>query len=462
MFLFSGAVMSNRILVDLDRYLFNRSGNYSYKRKIPLELQPLDGRKSPVQVSLHTQDLAKARGLRDAYEKADNELWASYLSGIDSKIARSRYESAVQRASALGFSYLTADELSSNAPAHQVVRRIERASSSPSDRALQAGTLGMEAVTSPPVSEVLETYINEICAAELRYKSDAQRKMWEKVKRRAVSNFIDVIKADKPVREITREDATTFYKWWLARISHDGKAKKRYQATSGNRDVGNMRVLLSSYFSFVQDNSAVNPFDGLNFKDKKIRSRPPFSMAWIRDNIISNPILAKLNPQARGIMLALIETGARPSELCNLIPSNIHLGAKIPFIKISGRDDAAGAREIKTRSSEREIPLVGIALEVFKKHPKGFPRYQDKETNLSATLNKFFFTHELFETEDHKIYSFRHSFEDRMKEAGLDTELRMMLMGHTIDRPTYGSGGSLKWKADELSKITLPFDAGVV
>lgn len=454
--------MGNRIFVDLDRYLFNRAGNYSYKRKIPLQLQPFDERKSPIQISLHTQDLAKARGLRDAFEKADNELWASYLSGIDGKIARSRYEAAVQRAAALGYSYLTAEELSSAAPINQVVRRIEASTSSPNDRALQSGALGMEDVQSLPISEVLEIYITDICAAENRYKSPAQLKMWEKVKRRAVSNFIELTGSDRPVMEITREDATKFYKWWLSRIAHGEGKKEKYQATSGNRDVGNMRVILSSYFNFIQAKSTVNPFDDLHFKDKKIRSRPPFSVKWLKDNIIANPALAKLNPQARGIMLALIETGARPSELCNILPSNIHTGAKIPYIKISGRDDETGAREIKTRSSEREIPLVGIALEVFKKHPNGFPKYQDKETNLSATLNKFFTTHKMFETTNHKIYSFRHSFEDRMKEAGLDTELRMMLMGHTIDRPTYGSGGSLKWKADELAKIKLPFDATVV
>lgn len=54
--------------------------------------------------------------------------------------------------------------------------------------------------------------------------------------------------------------------------------------------------------------------------------------------------------------------------------------------------------------------------------------------------------------------SIRHAFEDRMKNAGLDTELRMMIMGHSIDRPKYGSGGSLDWKRQELEKIALNSD----
>jgi hypothetical protein len=49
-----------------------------------------------------------------------------------------------------------------------------------------------------------------------------------------------------------------------------------------------------------------------------------------------------------------------------------------------------------------------------------------------------------------------------MKEAGLDEELRRILMGHAIDRPRYGSGGSLKWRMGELKRIELPFDPSII
>jgi hypothetical protein len=49
-----------------------------------------------------------------------------------------------------------------------------------------------------------------------------------------------------------------------------------------------------------------------------------------------------------------------------------------------------------------------------------------------------------------------------MKDGGLEDELRRILMGHTIDRPKYGSGGSLEWRRDELMKIVLPFDPAIV
>ena len=59
-------------------------------------------------------------------------------------------------------------------------------------------------------------------------------------------------------------------------------------------------------------------------------------------------------------------------------------------------------------------------------------------------------------TVNHRIYSFRHSFESRMLEAGLDFGLRCTLMGHRNPRPEYGDGGSLKYRRDEMLKLVHP------
>jgi len=76
--------------------------------------------------------------------------------------------------------------------------------------------------------------------------------------------------------------------------------------------------------------------------------------------------------------------------------------------------------------------------------------------------SQFFRENKLFPTPSHKIYSFRHTFEDRLKEAGVDDELRRLLMGHAIDRPKYRSGGSLEWRQTELRKIELAFEPSIV
>ena len=169
-----------------------------------------------------------------------------------------------------------------------------------------------------------------------------------------------------------------------------------------------------------------------------------------------------MNEEARGILLILIETGARPSEIANLQPNAIRITAKVPHLVIEPRDDPDDPREIKTASSMRSVPLVGVALAAAERHKAGFPNYRNRENELSATLNKYLRANNLFPTKGHKVYSFRHAFEDRMKEGGLEDELRRLLMGHTVDRPKYGSGGSLAWRRDELMKIVLPFDPSIV
>ena len=68
---------------------------------------------------------------------------------------------------------------------------------------------------------------------------------------------------------------------------------------------------------------------------------------------------------------------------------------------------------------------------------------------------KYLEAHDLLETPGHRIHSLRHAFEKRMLEAELDYGLRCMLMGHNNARPSYGDGGSLAYRRDQLAKVTL-------
>ncbi|MCV9965477.1 tyrosine-type recombinase/integrase [Pararhizobium sp. BT-229] len=440
---------------DADRWLTLRNGYYTYKRRVPTKLAELDSR-GVIRIALGTRDVAEARAKRDIYERADDELWASLVVGGDRLKAEARYKSAAARASALGFSYRHISSILGEESGQSILDRL-RALHDTKPGSLEATTIvGGIARPTVTVTEAFKVYCEEIVADELLGKSENQRASWRKVKLRAVTNFVDLC-SDKILEEITRDDALKFYRFWQERVS----GKRTHSASSGNRDIGNMRVLFSDYFKHVGAEGFKNPFDGLVFSEKVKKSRPPFPTEWIRDRIMAVGVLSGMNAEARGVVLAMIETGCRPSEICNLRSDTIILQDEIPHILIRPIV-GEGRREIKTASSVRAIPLVGVALETFKKHSDGFPRYRDKETHMSNTLNKFFRENKLFPTSDHKIYSFRHSFEDRMKIAGFDTELRKILMGHSDDRPKYGAGGTLEWKRNELLRIALPFDSSIV
>ncbi|MBZ9758968.1 integrase [Mesorhizobium sp. ESP6-5] len=445
---------------DPDRFLRVRGSHFHYYRRVPKELRDLDERGEFVRRALDTIDRSKARTARDLHEAADNALWSSLMGGDNPQAARIRYQRAIKRAEALGFVYRPLADILIAEPLDTILQRVEATIGKPHSSPLIDAVSGAVAPPDDKISEALQLHFTEIARDEIRTKSPDQRKRWKAKRRMSVDVFIALL-GDKRMSEITRDDARAVHKYWLDRIAPE-KGRADRSASTGNRNMGNLRTLYADYYRHIGLPEQKNPFADLSFSDKSKRSRPPFPTDWIRDKIFAPGALATLNDEARGIVLAFAETGARPSELANLHSGVIHLDHEVPHISIEPRDDPDDPREIKTASSIRKVPLIGVALEVFKKHPKGFPRYKDREASLSALLNKHFETHELFPTNNHTVYSLRHSFEDRMKNARLDEELRRMLMGHTIDRPKYGEGGDMKMWQEELMKIALPFDPAIV
>lgn len=446
---------------DPDRYIAWIDGNAQYKRHVPLNVAHADKRAPVIRKSMKTRDLAVARKKRDMLEAADDALWASIVSDQPIDPARQRFEAAVRRVEALGFAFHPARALEQVDHLDDLRRRVFEAREHEGTRDPELDLLGAVRVPKTSISQAFRIYVDEIVASELIGKSKAQRDQWEKVKLRAVNNFIAITGTDKAMEEITVDDAKKVYLHWLGRIApKSGKATAT--ASSGNRDIGNLRVLYAAFFRHNGQTNRANPFDGFGYSQKLKRSRPPIPTEWIRDTIMAPGALAGLNDEARAILLIMIETGARPSEIANLNATTIRLSHKVPHLAIEPREDPNDPREIKTASSRRLVPLLGVALAAAERHRGGFPRYKDRENDLSAALNKFLRTNGLLPSPGHKVYSIRHSFEDRMKEGNVDEELRRILVGHTIDRPKYGSGGSLEWRRDQLRPIVLKFDSSIV
>lgn len=442
-----------------DRFIVERDGTFHYKRRVPAAVAELDDRAPHVRVSLRTRDLAVARLKRDALEAADDAFWASLLSGDETEFARKRYEAAVARAEALGFSYRPATELAAGR-VEEVLTRLEAIAGERTPVATALAVLGAYDRPRATVTAAFQVYLDEIAPSTLIGKSEEQRRQWRKVIRRAINNFVE-LNGDPPMEDVNREHALRVYNFWASRIAPK-QGRPTHTPSSGNRDLGNLRGFYRDYFTYIGERDRPNPFADLSFAERRKARRPPFPTEWIRDVILRPGALASLNDEARAIVLGIIETGMRPSECCNLDETSIVLDHPIPHIVVKPRDDPDDPRALKTESSERMIPLVGVSLAAFKQFPKGFPRYREREASLSAVVNKHFRTHGLLPSPRHKLYSLRHSFEDRMKDGNVDAELRKILMGHAIDRPRYGEGGSLAWRKAALQKIALKFDRRVL
>ena len=439
-----------------NQYLKLRGDTWYYVRRVPKAALEIEGR-AQICRSLETDSRRVARQRRDICAAADENRWNEVAPGkFGAPDPAAVMLDLRQRAAAFGFSYKPVEKLLESDNVEAIVLRVQAlgpitpGKMSPKTQRDADALLGIAKPPAVTITQALDLYLDEIAMDEQVGKSPEQIKNYTKVKRRAIANFVR-LNGDMDMTEIGRDHARKVYKFWADRVQpKDGG--KPMSGNSANRDLGNLRKLYRRYFEHIGEESRENPFRNLRFSSHKLTKIMPFSDQWVRERILAPGVFNGLNREASLLCYTLIETGCRPSELANLLPENIRLDADIPHIRIR----STHARQLKSKDSERDIPLVGIALEAMKQTPDGFPRFKDRGYLLSSSLTKAFKVRGLLPSTQHRIYSFRHSFEKRMLEAGIDYGLRCTLMGHRNPRPEYGDGGSLEYRRNEMLKIAHP------
>ena len=413
-----------------------RNNTWYIRRRVPTRYASVDER-TMVHLSLHTDSRSIAEGKWRAIWDNQVEAWEAKLAG-DTADAEKRHAAAVELAKVKGFRYLPTREVL-DLKTEDILARVE-ASADAQDAAALLGTVGKPKIR---VSKALEMYW-DLAKDKTLQKSSDQIRRWKNPRIKAIKNFVRVC-GDKPIDEITRDDMLDFRDWWLDRLE-----SKTHTAGSANKDLGHLSGVLKLVNSKKRLGLALSPLlSELSFLEGAQNRRPPFSTNWIRTKLLAKGALSGLNNEARCVLLAMINTGARPSELTTLNETTIDLKSTVPSISVK-----PDGRDTKSPNAIRQIPLLGVSLAAMQECPNGFPRYFDKP-GLSATINKYLEAHGLKETEDHTLYCLRHSFEDRMLEAGIDVRIRKDLMGHSKDGVVYGKGASLSHTAALLKPLAL-------
>ncbi|MEM6635535.1 MAG: DUF6538 domain-containing protein [Pseudomonadota bacterium] len=413
-----------------------REGKWHLRRRVPKRYHPVEVRNEVV-LSLKTDSLEVAqRKMSDVWE-LQIEAWEAKLAG-DTSDADRKHAAAMELAAVRGVRYMPIREVS-DLPIEKVLERVEAAS----DHREAVATLGAAPAPLITISKALDAYFKFV-RDETLGKSRDQLRRWRNPRKKAVKNFIHLC-GDKPIIEITRDDMLDFREWWLEKI-----IEEELTPNSGNKDLGHLGQVLQ----VVNDKKGLGIDLGsvlgkLKFKEGEQKTRPPFSSKWIEERILAPGALDGLNNEARCIVLAMVNTGARPSELTTLNESTICLDADVPHIKI--RPDG---RQVKSPNAKRDIPLVGVSLEAMRECPRGFPRYFDKP-GVSGTINNFLSDNDLRETPEHSLYSLRHSFEDRLLRANVDYRIRKDLMGQRMNGERYGVGAMLDQEAELIAEIAF-------
>ena len=289
--------------------------------------------------------------------------------------------------------------------------------------------------SAPKLSDALDTYC--------RLKGAGRTKQFFSAAKRNVGSVIEKL-GDRPVDTYSSSDAASYRDWLL---------EQELTPSSIKRMFGTIRAVFTLT---IRENGlgCQNPFARTYLAPVNEVKRASISTEDIKR---VQKICLDMADERRLLVALISDTGMRLSEALGLIWDDICLDHKYPHISLLPHP----WRPLKTAGSKRLIPLVGAAYEAVKimhrqrTTPFLFNSYTDANgcngNSCSAALNKWLKCH----VPNTVIHSFRHSFRDRLRNAGVQSEMIDQLGGWSNQSvgQGYGEGYSLSILKKYLSQI---------
>jgi len=435
--------------------LIKRGDLWHLRFRVPRRYAAIETR-AELHRSLKTGDKDEAEARKSVVKAEILAELDARLAGQDAPGAQQHYDAIARLAAGRGYRYKTASELAGGDLGALLTRitDLQSRGDAPGSEAATALVGGVERprVTLRTVAEQMpDTYQEEV-----HTKNKGQKRRWAYRWLRPAKKFEKHVGMDPVLDEISREQALSF-RDSLKKEVLDG----RLAGSSAARDIVNLDLLWRKYhlsLGMDPETTPNSPFRGLGQGLAKIGEETRKKEVPIENlqKLVQPGALRFANNELRDIILVLIETGARQSEITDIAPCHIQLDAPIPHLQILYQTGDL-AREVKNRSSRRNIPLVGVALDAMKRNPQGFPRYRNAGT-FSAAANKSLRAKGLL-PEGVTIGGLRHSFESRLRKALVPSDERGELMGHSVKRlrgrERYGDEMTLEEKRAIHERIAL-------
>ena len=284
-----------------------------------------------------------------------------------------------------------------------------------------------EAFTSsaPKLSDALTKY----CAL----KGADKGKLFFTVAERNVG-YVEECLDDRPLDAYTSSDAAKFRDWLIDRSLSTSSIKRIFSTI---RAVFNLTIQ-------EQGLDCSNAFANTYLPTDE---RPKRAIISPEDIKRVQKVCLDVADERRLLIALISDTGMRLSEALGLVWDDVQLEHEFPHIDLKPHP----WRRLKTSSSKRLIPLVGTSLEAVKVMHRQcdnsflFNSYASEDgcngNSCSATLNKWLKQH----VSDAVIHSFRHSFRDRLRNAGVQSEMIDQLGGWSRQSvgQSYGQGYEL-------------------
>ena len=296
---------------------------------------------------------------------------------------------------------------------------------------LQAKLFQPVKASAPLMSEATSFY--------LRLKGDGKDKVFVRAAQRNAASVIEVL-GDRPINDYASSEAGKL---------RDALLDRGLAVTSIKRMFGSVKAIIN--LAMVEHGvEGRNPFASIYMPYETPEERQPIPLAAIRR--IQQECMT-VDDENRWLLALISDTGMRLSEATGLASDDIVLDANISHIIVRPHP----WRRLKTKGSERLVPLVGASLwaaERLQQHDSAyaFPRYCDGHTcnanSASAALNKWLKPRV---NEHAVVHSLRHSMRDRLRAVECPSDIIDQIGGWSSSSigSSYGKGYELpvlaKW-----------------
>ena len=306
-----------------------------------------------------------------------------------------------------------------------------------------SNTTRIQPVDVPTIIESFKP--KSVLLSEMAEEYLALREIDQTPPRSALSTFISLA-GDRDVGNYTREDAKLFVHHLTLKGNKTATIRRRINSLSA--------ILNYAYAELDLDKR--NPFTRLIIRNEghDVFTRGTFTNEQLKqgyDKAIASGSQVKL------LMPLLGETGCRLAEIVGLELQDIDMENELIHIRPNS------IRRLKTRNSERTLPLVGyakVAMLLALHHADArylYPRYLKdgtfRATHASAALGKW-----LKKDFGMTAHSLRHTFRDRLRASGCPLELIDQIGGWssigTIGSK-YGQGYDLDAVREQLNAVKL-------
>jgi len=292
--------------------------------------------------------------------------------------------------------------------------------------------------------------LSDACDLYLRLKGVGKDKVFKRTAKRNTEYVIKVL-GDRPLDTYTSSDAATFRDWLIGRGMTIKTVKRVFASVRAivNLTISEQGLGCSNAFARTYFPTEINPTKRKPIPEDEIKRIQNLCMT--------------IDDDMRWLVALISDTGMRLGEAAGLHLDDIILDEPIPHIDLKPHL----WRSLKTKGSERRIPLVGAALWAARRIVNegseegfAFPRYCDEvrcnANSASNGLNKWLRLHV---PQNCVVHSFRHSFRDRLRAVECPSEIVDAMGGWKSVGvgKGYGDGYQLNVMKRWMSKIAVNY-----